>query len=85
MSTPPSSGDSGSNNEGQLSDFLPANWEEVSRLLDELLDAPVEDRAARVVELSRGDPTRHRELKRLLAEAERDTPLLNESDRKSVV
>jgi len=75
----PSSGDSGSNNEGQPSDFLPPNWQELSRLLDELLDTPIEDRPARVVELSRGDPTRQRELERLLAEAERATPFLDKS------
>ena len=77
MSTPPSTADSGSNNEGQPSEFLPPNWWELSQLLDELLDAPVEDRAARIVELSRGNPTRQRELERLLAEAEHDTPLLD--------
>ena len=79
MSTPPSTADSGSNNEGQPSEFLPPNWEELSQLLDELLDAPVEDRAARIVELSRGNPTRQRELEQLLAEAEHDTPLLDGS------
>jgi serine/threonine-protein kinase len=79
VSTPPSSRDSGSTNDGQPSDFLPPDWEEVSRLLDELLDTPAEDRAARIVELSRGDPARQRELERLLAEADRATPFLDES------
>src|SRR6185369_4664708 len=61
------------------SPLLPPNWAELSPLLDELLDAPVEDRATRIVELSQGDPARQRELEQLLAEAERDTPLLDES------
>ena len=78
MSTPPS-GDSRSTNEGRPSDFLPPDWEELSRALDELLDSPVEDRAARIVDLSGGDAARQRELERLLAEAERATPFLDES------
>ena len=77
MSTPPSSGDSSSTNPRRPSDFLPPNWEELSRLLDELLDAPAEDRDARIAEMSRGNAARQHELERLLAEAERDTPLLN--------
>ena len=79
MSKRPSSGNSDATNEARHADLLPPNWAELSPLLDALLDAPVEDRAARIVELSRGDPTRQRELERLLAEAEHDTPLLDGS------
>ncbi|HEX5073458.1 MAG TPA: hypothetical protein VFW03_09640, partial [Gemmatimonadaceae bacterium] len=75
----PSSGDSGSTDEARPSGFLPPNWEELSRLLDLLLDTPVTDRAARLIELSSGDPTRQRALEQLLAEAERHTPFLDES------
>ena len=77
MSTRPSSGNSGSTNEARPADLLPPNWAELSPFLDELLDAPVEDRAARIVELSHGNVTRQRELEQLLAEAERGTPLLD--------
>jgi serine/threonine-protein kinase len=77
VSTSPSSGNSGSTNEARPSEFLPPDWEELSRLLDELLDTPLEHRAARVVELSGGDPARQRELERLLADAGRNTPLLD--------
>ena len=48
-------------------------------LLDELLDVPAEQRAARIAELSGGNAARQRRLEQLLAEAERDLPLLNDS------
>jgi serine/threonine-protein kinase len=79
VSKRPSSGNSDATNEARHADLLPPHWAELSPLLDALLDAPVEDRAARIVELSRGNPTRQRELERLLAEAEHDTPLLDGS------
>ena len=57
--------------------FLPPNWKDLQPLLDELLDTPTEERAARVVALSRGNAVLQRELERLLAESDRDMPLLN--------
>ena len=57
--------------------FLPPNWKDLQPLLDELLDTPTEERAARVVALSRGNAVLQRELERLLAESDRDIPLLN--------
>jgi hypothetical protein len=53
-----SSGDSSSTNETRPADLLPPNWAELAPLLDDLLDAPIEERAARIVELSRGNPAR---------------------------
>jgi len=46
-------------------------------LLDELLDVPAEQRTARLAELTQGNQTLRRQLEQLLAEAERDTPLLD--------
>jgi serine/threonine-protein kinase len=46
-------------------------------LLDEVLDAPPEERAARIAKLSGGDADRRRALEQLLAESERDMPLLD--------
>ena len=57
--------------------FLPPNWKDLQPLLDELLDTPTEERAGRVVALSRGNAVLQRELERLLAESDRDIPLLN--------
>jgi TolB-like protein/Tfp pilus assembly protein PilF len=59
--------------------FLPPDWTELEPLLDQVLDVPVQERAARIVELSRGNLTRQRALEQLLADAERDTPLLDDS------
>ena len=79
MTTEPSSGDADSTNDPQPADLLPPNWSELAPLLDEVLDAPVEYRAARIVELSRGNPARQRELEQLLAEVERETPFFDVS------
>jgi len=52
-------------------------WSQLSSLLDALLDAPPERRAEVVAELSGGDPARRAELERLLAEIERESPLID--------
>ena len=59
--------------------FLPPGWAELQPLLDELLDVPAEQRAARLGVLSNGNPALQRQLEQLLAEAERAMPLLDES------
>ena len=58
--------------------FLPPNWRELAPLLDEVLDAPPAERAERVRQLANGDAALQRQLEQLLAEAERDVPLLDE-------
>jgi serine/threonine-protein kinase len=57
--------------------FLPPNWRELAPLLDELLDAPPAERAARVRQLGNGDAALQRQLEQLLAESERSMPLLD--------
>jgi serine/threonine protein kinase len=57
--------------------FLPRNWQELARLVDTVLDAPEERRAQVLDEVTGGDPQRHAELQRLVAECERDVPLFN--------
>ncbi|HEX5073457.1 MAG TPA: protein kinase [Gemmatimonadaceae bacterium] len=59
--------------------FLPPRWTELHPLLDQLLDAPSEERAARVVALSGGNEILQRQLEQLLAESERDMPLLDQA------
>ncbi len=59
--------------------FLPPSWTELHPLLDQLLDAPSEERAARVVALSAGNVVLQRQLEQLLAESDRDLPLLNQA------
>jgi serine/threonine-protein kinase len=59
--------------------FLPPRWTELHPLLDQLLDAPSEERAARVVALSGGNAVLQRQLEQLLAESDRDSPLLNQA------
>jgi len=77
VSTRPSSEDSGSTSEARRADLLPPNWEELSPLLNQLLDVPTEDRAARLAALSRGNPILQRQLEQLLADSDRDSPLLD--------
>ena len=77
MPTLPPARDFGSPDEARPGDLRPPNWKELAPLLDALLDAPAEERTARIVELSQGNPTRQRELEQLLAEAEQSTPLLD--------
>jgi serine/threonine-protein kinase len=56
---------------------LPRNWRELTPLVDRLLEAPTEQRAALITELCAGDPVRGADLERLVAECERDMPLLD--------
>ena len=53
------------------------SWSQLSSLIDALLDTAPERRAAVIAELSRGDPVRRAELERLVAEVEREPPLLD--------
>jgi len=57
--------------------LLPSGWLELAPLLDAVLDAPPERRASLIRELSAGDPARQHALAHLLAECERDVPLLD--------
>ena len=57
--------------------ILPADWRELDPLIDRVLDAAPERRAALIVELSGGDPDRERALAHLVAECERGLPLLD--------
>ena len=50
---------------------------QLSSLLDALLDTPPEQRADAIAKLSGGDPARRAELERLLAEINRDAPLID--------
>jgi serine/threonine-protein kinase len=56
---------------------LPRHWRELAPLVDRLLDAPREGRAALLTELSAGDPVRRADLERLVAECEHDMSLLD--------
>ena len=62
------------NNPGSL---LPLNWNELSPLVDAVLDEPPERRDAVLDNLSQGDPLRRAELKNLVLECERALPLLD--------
>jgi eukaryotic-like serine/threonine-protein kinase len=57
--------------------LTPENWPKVAPLLDALLDAHPDGRAALLDELSGGDRHRREDLERLLAECERGDPLLD--------
>jgi serine/threonine-protein kinase len=59
--------------------LTPANWTQLEPLVDAILDAPPEDRAALLDALSDGDGARRLELDRLVAECERAFPLLDRS------
>ena len=52
-------------------------WSQLSSLLDALLDTPPERRTEVIAELSGGDPARRAELERLLAEIDRESPLID--------
>ena len=58
-------------------EVLPLDWAELGPLVDQVLDAAPEARAALIGELSAGDAARQRALEQLVAECERDLPLLN--------
>ena len=57
--------------------LLPPDWQELGPLIDAVLDAAPAQRAALIIELSAGDPARQHALAHLIAECERDMPLLN--------
>jgi serine/threonine-protein kinase len=57
--------------------LLPPNWDELAPLLDAVLDAPLDQRDALLDELSKGDPERRRNLRNMLLECDRESPLLN--------
>ena len=54
----------------------PDDWARISAAVDDLLDVPPAERAARIAELSAGDPARRAELERLLEECERELTLI---------
>jgi serine/threonine-protein kinase len=58
-------------------EILPRNWPELTPLLDLLLDAPPDERAALLTQLSAGDCERRRALEHLVAECERALPLID--------
>ena len=68
-----------SNSPNDSASFLPPSWTDLHPLLDQLLDAPSEERAACVVALSGGNAALQRQLEQLLAESDRDLPLLNQA------
>jgi eukaryotic-like serine/threonine-protein kinase len=55
----------------------PDGWRAFEPLVDALLDAPPEERASLLAELSGGDPARRAELERMVAGCERAHPLLD--------
>jgi TolB-like protein len=57
-------------------ELLPPDWAELAPLLDAVLDAPPDKRPGLITELSGGDPARERALSQLVAECERESPLL---------
>ena len=57
--------------------ILPDDWQTVQPLLDLLLDAGPDERAALLAQRCPGDPVRRAELERLVVECERDMPLLD--------
>ena len=61
----------------QRAPLLPDNWRALSPLVDVVLDAPVERRAALLDELSGDDASKRAALQRLVAECEREAPLLD--------
>ena len=57
--------------------LLPEDWQELTPLVDRLLDAPPGLRASLLTQFSAGDPALRAELARLVAECERELPLLD--------
>jgi eukaryotic-like serine/threonine-protein kinase len=56
--------------------MLPPDWRELAPLVDAILDAPHEKRAAMLAELGGTEPGRRSALELLVAECEREAPLL---------
>src|SRR5688500_10357781 len=57
--------------------MFPDDWPALAPRVDAVLDAPADQRAAALDEASAGDPARRAALEHLVAECERDVPLLN--------
>ncbi|HJU74251.1 MAG TPA: serine/threonine-protein kinase [Gemmatimonadaceae bacterium] len=57
--------------------LTPNDWHELEPLIDRVLDTPHERRAEILAQLAGGDPSRRAKLERLVAECERDFPLLD--------
>jgi serine/threonine-protein kinase len=57
--------------------LLPRDWDALGPLVDRLLDTPADQRAGLFAEISGGDPDRRDQLERLVAECEREMPLLD--------
>ena len=57
--------------------LLPNDWESLVPLVDQVLDAPAAHRASLLAELAGDNPARRAELVRLVAECERELPLLD--------
>ncbi len=60
-----------------MTDSAAENWSELTSLVDALLDAPPERRGDLIAVFSAGNEHRRLELERLLAECEREAPLLS--------
>jgi len=63
--------------QGDADSLLPPNWAQLAPLVDKVLDEPIQRRDAILDELSEGDPARREELKNLVEDCERESPLLN--------
>lgn len=63
---------------GTFDPLAPDQWAHLAPRIDALLDTPPDERAARLTELSGGDPVMAEVLERLLAECERGYPLLDQ-------
>ena len=59
--------------------LLPTDWKNLAPLVDHLLDAPLSERPALLDALAGDSASRRAELERLLAECEREVPLLERS------
>jgi serine/threonine-protein kinase len=62
---------------GNVGSLLPDRWQQLSPLVDAVLDAPAERRSSVLIEVSAGDPSLRAELERLVGECERDVPMLD--------
>ena len=62
---------------GERDELLPRDWAELAPLVDQVLDAAPEQRAALISELAAGNGAKQRALEYLVVECERDVPLLN--------
>lgn len=63
--------------QGDADPLLPPNWAELAPLIDIVLDEPIEQRDAILDQLSEGNLARREELTNLVANCERESPLLD--------